>query len=195
MVSSSAAPFRDKALCGGKKRQGEGTCARPAGWGTDHVGAGRCKLHGGCAPSGRKAGSLKLVEQQARQLFGKVVPDIVPVDNPLAAYAAFAGEVMAWKQLMASLLEDLSIVAVTSEFQGEQIAGAVQLYERAMDRANTVLSSYARLRIDDRLAVISKQQADMVMRAIEAVITLFGATGDRAIEARTLAARHLRVAA
>ena len=64
-----------------------------------------------------------------------------------------------------------------------------------MDRANTVLSSYARLRIDDRLAVISKQQADMVMRAIEAVITLFGATGDRATEARTLAARHLRVAA
>ncbi len=195
MASSSGTPNRDKPLCGAKKRQGDGHCTRPAGWGTDHAGAGRCKLHGGCAPSGRKAGALKLVEQQARELFGKVVPEIVPVDNPLAAYADFAGEVMAWKKLMASLLEDLSTVAVTSEFQGEQIAGAVQLYERSMDRANTVLSSYARLRIDDRLAAISKQQADMVMRAIEAVITLLGATGDRATEARTVAARHLRVAA
>ena len=154
-----------------------------------------CHKHGASAKQVRGKAQVRLVEQQARELFGKVVPDIVPVDNPLAAYADFAGEVMAWKQLMASLLEDLTTVAVTSEFQGEQIAGAVQLYERAMDRANTVLSSYARLRIDDRLAVISKQQADMVMRAIEAVITLFGATGDRATEARTLAARHLRVAA
>ena len=24
-------------------------CSRPAGWGTDHAGRGRCKLHGGCA--------------------------------------------------------------------------------------------------------------------------------------------------
>lgn len=34
--------------CGVKKRQGEGTCRRPAGWGTNHVGTGACKLHGGC---------------------------------------------------------------------------------------------------------------------------------------------------
>lgn len=42
-------------FCGASKRQGEGTCTRPAGWGTDHVGAGRCKLHGGLSPvrSGR----------------------------------------------------------------------------------------------------------------------------------------------
>lgn len=185
---------RDGARCGAKLRQREGTCIQVAGWGTDHLGEGPCKLHGGSTRTVRKGAQLRLVEREARELFGKVVPEVVPVDNPLAAYAQFAGEVMAWKELMASLLEDLSTVAVTSEFQGEQIAGAVQLYERAMDRANTVLSSYARLRIDDRLAVISKQQADMVMRAIEAVITLLGATGDRATEARTVAARHLRVA-
>lgn len=194
MASGSGVPKRDRPLCGGKKRQGEGTCTRPAGWGTNHAGAGRCKLHGGCAPSGRKAGALKLVEQQAIELFGKIVPDLVPVDNPLAAYADFAGEVMRWKLIMAAQLEDLSSVAVTSEFQGEQVAAAVQLYERAMDRVNTVLSSYARLRIDDRLAAISKQQADTVMRAIEAVIMLLGADRDQADEARRVAARHLRAA-
>lgn len=35
-------------VCGGKKRQG-GLCQRPAGWGTNHVGEGKCKLHGGMA--------------------------------------------------------------------------------------------------------------------------------------------------
>lgn len=44
-------------LCGAKKRTGEGTCTRPAGWGTDHVGTGRCKLHGGCTPRHSKVGS------------------------------------------------------------------------------------------------------------------------------------------
>lgn len=32
--------------CGAKTRAGT-PCRRPAGWGTDHVGEGRCKLHGG----------------------------------------------------------------------------------------------------------------------------------------------------
>jgi|GEM_PF-3592948 len=36
-----------KAICGAKKKQGEGVCQQPAGWGTDHPGEGRCKLHGG----------------------------------------------------------------------------------------------------------------------------------------------------
>lgn len=33
--------------CGAKHRKRPGTCKRPAGWGTDHPGEGRCKLHGG----------------------------------------------------------------------------------------------------------------------------------------------------
>jgi hypothetical protein len=45
-------PARYKPLCGGKTRNPETVnefCTRPAGWGTDHVGQGRCKLHGGAA--------------------------------------------------------------------------------------------------------------------------------------------------
>ena len=40
-----------KTYCGGKKRQGEGTCTRPPGWGTTHAGIGACKLHGGSTPN------------------------------------------------------------------------------------------------------------------------------------------------
>jgi hypothetical protein len=36
----------DVANCGAKKKRG-GLCGRPAGWGTDHPGTGKCKLHGG----------------------------------------------------------------------------------------------------------------------------------------------------
>src|SRR5687768_3240460 len=39
-------------LCGARTRQTGQPCSRPAGWGTDHAGLGKCKLHGG-ASSGR----------------------------------------------------------------------------------------------------------------------------------------------
>lgn len=35
--------------CGAKTRNGS-YCKRPAGWGTYHVGEGKCKLHGGASP-------------------------------------------------------------------------------------------------------------------------------------------------
>jgi len=46
--------------CGATNRQDE-PCGLPAGWGTDHVGDGRCKLHGGNAgaPKGEANGNFK----------------------------------------------------------------------------------------------------------------------------------------
>jgi hypothetical protein len=37
--------------CNATTSEGE-PCKLPAGWGTDHVGEGRCKLHGGASPRG-----------------------------------------------------------------------------------------------------------------------------------------------
>jgi hypothetical protein len=182
--------LHDSRHCGAKKRQGEGTCTRPAGWGTDHAGYGPCKLHGGCSPS--VAGLV--LKAEARDLFGKIAPTVGPVDNPLAAYAELAGRVLAWLDLMDSLLDQARTVDVTTASQGEQTRAVVQLYERAMDRANTVLGSYARLRIDDRLAAITNRQADMVVAALDAVITHLGAAGPAAVEARKVGAAHLRIA-
>lgn len=46
--------------CGGTKRDGSGdACSLPAGWGTDHVGEGKCKLHGGANATGEDNGAFK----------------------------------------------------------------------------------------------------------------------------------------
>lgn len=182
------------ARCGAKNRDGS-TCKHEAGWATDHLGEGPCKTHGGCTPTVSHGAHLRLVEREARELFGKITTKREPIDNPLAAYAVFAAQVMDWLDHMERLLDDVRNVEVTSKVQGEQVAAKVVLYERAMDRANTVLATYARLNIDTRLAAITDAQAQTVMRAIEAVIVHLGADGPRAAEARGLAARHLRPAA
>lgn len=75
MNENEADPLRDQ--CGAQKRQGEGLCALPAGWGTDHVGAGRCRRHAGNSPSGKAAGQKAL---QARILNEAMVTFGLPVD-------------------------------------------------------------------------------------------------------------------
>jgi hypothetical protein len=136
---------------------------------------------------------VELIEREVRELFGKIAPEPVPVRNPLAAYAVFAGKVMAWMDLMDTLLDDLRVVGFESEYAGVQVQAVVQLYERAMDRANTVLSSYARLKIDERLAAITSKQADAVIAALEAGLNAAGVRdpGQRTL-AKSAASRELR---
>lgn len=59
----------DKAykVCGGKTRQEIASpyCTRPAGWGTDHPGFGRCKLHGGMIQD-----TTKMQAEAALQTYG-----------------------------------------------------------------------------------------------------------------------------
>ncbi len=41
---------RSYPICGARKSQGGDPSTQKAGWGTDHVGIGKCKLHGGKSP-------------------------------------------------------------------------------------------------------------------------------------------------
>ena len=50
-------------LCGAETRSGA-PCKQPAGWGTEHVGRGRCKLHGGNAGRPVKHGRYSVKARQ-----------------------------------------------------------------------------------------------------------------------------------
>lgn len=180
--------------CGARKRQGEGTCTRPAGWGTEHVGYGTCKLHGGNMRNHRVSAELAIVEDKANVLFGELV-EVKPVDNPLDVYAGFAGRVVAWMDVLDQLVRRLSSPTVFSMMTGDQVRGEVELFERAMDRCNTVLSTYAKLNIDERLSRITVEQQQMVVEAIEAALAAANVTGALALEAKRAAARRLRIVA
>lgn len=183
---------RDGQYCGGKKRQGEGTCTQPAGWGTDHPGYGTCKLHAGSAPSNTLHAEKLRANDEARRALAQL--DVAPVDDPLAALLKLAGQVVAWQTATAGLLDDLTAVRYQSMQGGEQLRAEVALYERAMDRAAAVLAAIARLNIEDRLAKVTERQADAVIAAIDAALAEAGITGRDAARAKQAAARHLRAA-
>ena len=55
MTEKNQKPPHDYEICGATTRDGD-ECQLKAGWGTDHLGKGRCKLHGG-ASSGAGEGN------------------------------------------------------------------------------------------------------------------------------------------
>ncbi|MFI2078689.1 hypothetical protein [Streptomyces triculaminicus] len=152
-----------------------------------------CRYHGGNARHAKVAAQRRIaeaaVEAQARRTLAALGAD--PVDNPLVALSELAGEVMGFKNALAERVNELSSIRYTGD-AGEQIRAEVLLYERAMDRAASVLGTIARLNIDERLAAISEKQAEAVVRAIDAALAHAGVTGPLATEAKQVAARRLR---
>lgn len=192
MASSSKPQGRDRSFCDAKKRQGEGTCTRPAGWGTDHVGVGRCKLHGGSTPRQSRGAQAQAVENEARKTLGRL--QAVPVSDPLTELSKLAGEVLAWKELIAEQVATLTSVGYEG-MTGEQVRGGVQVFERALDRCSSVLGLIAKLNIDERLARIEEAKADAIVKAFEAGLAEAGVSGEALVRAKTAVSRHLRLVA
>ena len=64
MTTAMEAPSAMHALCDAETRGGS-RCKRPAGWGTSHLGVGRCKNHAGSTPSHELHGALELARRRA----------------------------------------------------------------------------------------------------------------------------------
>lgn len=65
-------------ICGAKTKAGT-PCRREAGWGTDHPGQGRCKLHGGATPI--KHGRYSTIQRpRLRELLDQYDNDPTPMD-------------------------------------------------------------------------------------------------------------------
>lgn len=154
-----------------------------------------CYRHGGSNKTTRAAGDRRVaeakVEKKAREL--ATLFDVVPVDNPLDALAQHVGEEIRFKDILATLVKDLSAddIRYTDARGAEQLRSEIVVYERALGRVGDRLVAYAKLNIDERLAAIEEKQAEMFIRAIEAALAHAGITGAAAFEAKQVAARHL----
>jgi hypothetical protein len=177
-------------------------CTQPA-----VPGAAVCRFHGGGAPQVRAAAAKRVVEHQVRRLLADL--EVPAVEDPFTELAKVAGQVVAWKDALASLVNRLvegdvceSCGAAGGRLRyesfatgAEQLRSEVALFERAMDRCAHVLTAMAKLNIDERMARISERQAAAVIRAIDVALATAGVTGPAAQEARAAGARELRKAA
>lgn len=107
MTAAVASEGREaRPLCGARKRQGSGTCTQVAGWGTDHVGIGPCKLHGGkTGAHNRRAARLVLAETVAAltEDLRPAVEGVHPLDVQLGAVEGAHLMRLVYERLVAQL--------------------------------------------------------------------------------------------
>lgn len=89
--------------CGAKNRAG-GPCGRPAGWGTDHGGRGRCRSHGGKSGTLKHGRYSRLADRSVGDLVAQMEADPEPLDC-LAELAMARALLKAWLERYAELRE------------------------------------------------------------------------------------------
>lgn len=171
MTSSATSPDRDK-YCRGDKRQSEGECTRPAGWGTDHVGFGRCKLHGGSTPSHRKAGRLRAVEADARSVLAR--EGVSPIGDPLAKIAELAATADAMQKALAARVNALTELRFTDSQGAERVQPELVLWERALDRTERFCVDLGRLGYAEQLVRLATRQTDMLEQIVRGALVAAG---------------------
>lgn len=153
----------------------------------------RCRMHGGTSPLAQERAARERVQTQLADLVAQY--DTGPVQDPLTALKALAGEVVAWKDAMRAKVSELDTLSYASDY-GETAKAVVQLFERAMDRASDLLFKIARLNIDERLAAVTEAQAKMIEDAFFAALDEVGipvTDMDRREQVAVAYAKHLSV--
>lgn len=144
----------DKKYCGAKTRAGT-PCRRPAGWGTDHVGEGRCKLHGGKstgAPPEKMKGNQnakkhgffsKYIPQETLEIMGmldeKSPADLI-WDQIMIQYAA----IVRAQQIMYVESKDEIIKELRKVKNGENFSEKEWEFQFAWDRQANFLNAQSR---------------------------------------------------
>jgi hypothetical protein len=164
----------------------------------------RCQAHG-MRGDARKGAALNVVENKAAVHLAEIMTangekllKPADIDNPYDELMALAAEMKAGKEILRDLvarLYDQGKIRYAHSQAGEQLRVEILLYERALERFATILINISKLKIEDRLAGIRKQTADMLERALDMALEESGVGLEGKAKARDALNRHLRIVA
>lgn len=171
-----------KPKCGAAKRQGDGSpCKKPAGWGTDHPGSGKCRLHGGKTKTHRVAG-VEAKAAAAVRTYG-LPRDVSPTEALLEEVRYTAGHV-AWLRERVQELEQQDVIwGVTErvtkgagEYPGVDETEAatahawVELYYRERAHLVSVTKAAITAGIEERRVRLAESQGALIADVIKRIL-------------------------
>ena len=199
-------------LCEAKTKKGT-PCQRGAGYGTKHLGQGRCKFHGGATPNAEVAGQVFLARREAMVM--GVPLDIDPLNAILECIRIAAGEVQYASDRIAELDEDEAVGPVTvtttrplKEEKGAESESttvqevrleAPQLHvwilarRQAMDRLAQYSLAALKAGIEERRVRLAEDQGRQIVEVLKGVLAELG-VADRP-EVPAVVRRHLTLIA
>jgi hypothetical protein len=164
--------------CGAVKRQAVGRCMKRRGWGTEHVGYGRCKLHGGNSPAGAKAALTERMNEElatvTRTVMGTAI-DVDPMDALVWCVRITAGEVAyaTYKVEQLTPQDEIVTPVQTLDREGGRITQEVTTFPEELNlwikiRQSSVdrLARFSKMAID---AGVAKRQLELAEEAGDAL--------------------------
>lgn len=190
---------KTKPLCGAKLYGKEGTCRMSAGAGTDHLGYGVCKKHGGNAPGQKKQaekiqGAAMLAEWRAT--IAKTYGEAVEIDANSALLEEIArtnGHVLWLGSLVAdSDIRDLKQYATTETgAMWEKPSIWLELYQKERQHLVNVCKIAIASGIAERQVKIAEEQGMLFAKAITDIFTALDLTPEQKKIAPTIARKIL----
>lgn len=189
----------DDKYCGAKRRQApELRCRRPAGWGTDHVGTGSCKLHGGNMANHRKRGQKKLAIK-ARDTYG-LPTDVDPAQALLEEVHRTAGHV-AWLHLQVQALKRKQLAWGKTKFkQGGDDHGTtyeakenayLALYRQERKHLVHVCDVAIKAGVEEKRLTLEQQRAEMVVEMLGGIFDNLELTPEQSLKLEELVPKAL----
>lgn len=131
-------PHATPVICGAKTRSGKPCRQHPIRGGT------RCRMHGGSAPRALAKANRRVIEARIQgELEARGWEALA---DPVAAYADLAGEIWQWKEIARTHIADLQAWATVNIVTGvDEVSALVQIYERALERAQRSLADMLRI--------------------------------------------------
>jgi hypothetical protein len=196
-------PITDGSKCGAGKHQGDGTCRRPAGWGTDHAGTGPCKLHGGATPTVAKGSLLRLVEGKSRAMVATYgLPREIPADRAiLEEIHRTAGHVAWLADVIQSLTEEELVWGTVQIKTGGDDAGRTEaaepnvwlkLYREERAHLAKVCAEAVRCGIAERFVKLAEAQGALLVELIRGILADLALTPEQQALVPDVVPRHLR---
>jgi hypothetical protein len=197
-VAAASPPKRVKSTgrkCGAKTRSG-GKCSLAAGQGTDHIGSGRCKFHGGATPNGKKAAAKEAALTMALEL------DMEPHDALLWCVRAAAGQVSFCSRRVAALTDDELLVEHLRERIAEEgsfvershhggLHACIHAHQAALDR----LARFSKMAVDagvaERHVRIAERYGEVIAQLLDGVLGDLDLTPAQLKKAPGTVRRHL----
>lgn len=195
-----------KALCGADKRSGDGTCTRPAGWGTQHPGTGHCKFHGGSTPNGQ----LFAAREEVALLGFHTEIDIEPHEALLVCVRLTAGRLAYCTHKVEELKQDehMGRLLETSEKTFFNDDGDSVTYEEKKDKGPDLhawirvqreavhdLAKFSKMAIDagveERRVALAERWGDRLTLLLQGVMSDLKLSAKQKKEAPQIIARRL----
>jgi hypothetical protein len=169
-------------LCAARTRAG-GECRHPAGYGTDHVGFGRCKFHLGSTQNLRAAAAREEAEAAVAKLGLAIETD--PHEALAAGVAILAGQVRFLQAKVRAIDEGQELE------DGGALAPVVRTLNGVVDQWTRIAKSAVDAGVAERQVALDEMQVGRVATVIRAVLNAAGLDDDQAGRARAELAAQL----